>query len=453
MKKQIGLLLAALCVSPLMEKPAAVHAADMVPMAAPACDSLTLFETTELLDEQRAEVGLLAPQQVCIRQISSVRVGHGEGRLVPMYSIATWLGDKWIIPGNALRGGEEQLETYMELSREETVYEDPGLLTEKGKIGPQTVRVLSRWDGRYKIATPDGERWLAPIGLTAVGIRPIDAEVQLNALTKLYSFPHEYDLGASVSPQLMRVTAVWRDWYRADSWLGPVWFRLHELDAADAGNNIEVGLGYRYFDGTQTRIQAQVQLGPQWREQSEPTSAGFSVAFYDDNGNRVGVSSGATVRLTGAEPAAVDLTVDGNIVPFALATVGLGMFNGRLVNRINPGDSMAVADEANADLRVGAVRVRQEGAFSIVTGQFAYKVAGAHRLSAELSFLDADGAAIARVPLRLETDEAFPGSGALRAFEAVVLADVTAYKSLSLKVLEAGKLDEQQENEERGLSG
>ncbi|MDF2658013.1 MAG: hypothetical protein K0Q94_804 [Paenibacillus sp.] len=435
-----SLLLAALLASgltyTLTEKLATAQAAESLQAETSTDESLTLFETTTLRDDQGLEVGSVSPQQVRILQISSIRRGHGEGYLVPMYLISTWLGDKWIIPDNALMGSEEKMDTYLELSHEERLYDDPGLLSDKGVIGKQTVKVLSRWDRRYKIATPDGERWIAPGGSAITGVNPIQADVQLKAQTKLFRFPNEYDTGASVSPQVMHVTAVWRDWYRADSWLGPVWFRLHELDAVDAGDNVEVGLGARYFDGKQTQIRAQVQLGPKWREQSETIPVSFNVAFYDDKGDRIGVSSGATVHLAGGEPTTADLTVDQNINQFALAIVELGMFNGKIVNRIAPGDPMAISDAANQVLRVGAIQVRQEGAFSVIVGQYEYKLGGAHRLLAELSFLDADGKSIARMPLSLAFDDAYPGSGALRPFEAVVPTDVTKYASLSLKVLE-----------------
>ncbi|MBP1993058.1 hypothetical protein [Paenibacillus eucommiae] len=404
-------------------------------------ESLMLFETTALRDDHGLEVGAVSPQKVRVLQTSSIRRGHGEGYLVPMYLISTWLGDKWIIPNNALKGSEEKIDTYLELSHEEKLYADPGLLSEKGTIGKQTVKVLSRWDGRYKIATSDGERWIAPRWLAVAGVNPIKADVQLKERTKLFYFPNEYDTGASVSPQLMHVTAVWRDWYRADSWLGPVWFRLHELDAVDGGDNVEVGLGARYFDGKQTQIRAQVQLGTKWREQSKTIPAGFRVAFYDDKGERIGVSSEATVRLISGKQTTVDLTVDQDINQFAFAIVELGMFNGKITNLIAPGDPMAVVDAANQDLRIGAIQVRQEGAFGVIAGQYAYKLAGAHHLLADLSFLNADGKSIARMPLSLVFDDAYPGSGALRPFEAVVPADITKYASVSLKVLEVKQMN------------
>ncbi|NHN35496.1 hypothetical protein [Paenibacillus agricola] len=191
-------------------------------------ESLTLFETTALRDDHGVEVGSISPQQVRVLQTSSIRRGHGEGYRVPMYLISTWLGDKWIVPDNALKGSEEKFDTYLELSHEERVYEDPGLLSEKGMIGKQTAKVLSRWGGRYKIATSNGERWIAPRWSAVTGVKLIQADIQLKAQTKLFSFPNEYDTGASISPQLMHVTAEWQDWYRADSWLGPVWFQNFE---------------------------------------------------------------------------------------------------------------------------------------------------------------------------------------------------------------------------------
>lgn len=158
--------------------------------AIPSTDnSLMLFETTALRDDHGLEVGSVSPQQVSVLQVCSIRRGHGEGYRVPMYLIFTWLGDKWIIPDNALMGSEEKIDTYLELSHEERLYDDPGLLSEKGMIGKQTVKVLSHWDGRYKIATSDGERWIAPRWRAITGVNLIQADVQLkaraNAITSL----------------------------------------------------------------------------------------------------------------------------------------------------------------------------------------------------------------------------------------------------------------------------
>ncbi|WP_088833031.1 hypothetical protein [Paenibacillus tyrfis] len=402
---------------------------------AESAETLTLFEPTELYDDRYQQVGVIAPQQVHVLQTSSIRRGHGEGYRVPRYLISTWMGKAWIVPDNALRGKEEPMDTHIELSHEETLYSDPGLLSPKGKIGKQTVKAIAGWDKRYKIATPEGEGWIAPNWAT-VGVKLVQTEVQLTAPTKLFRVPYE-DAGASVNPQLMKVTAVWRDWYRADSWLGPVWFRLHDLDAADADHRMEVGLNQRYFDGNQTRIRASAQFGPKWRDTTETIPVGFAVLFYNEKGERIGASSGATVRLKGGESSTVELTVDRDVQMFAYATVQVGMFNDQIVSAIQPDDPMALADAAYPELRLGAIQVRRDGVFSIVTGQYGSKHAGERHVKAELSFLNADGAAIAKAPLELSFDASYPGDGILQPFEAVVPEDVTNYASIALQVTDA----------------
>ncbi|MBU7317235.1 hypothetical protein [Paenibacillus oleatilyticus] len=402
---------------------------------ADSAETLTLFEPTELYDDRYQQVGMIAPQQVHVLQTSSIRRGHGEGYRVPRYLISTWMGNAWIVPDNALRGKEEPMDAYIELSDEETLYNDPGLLSPKGKIDKQTVKAIANWDKRYKVATPEGEGWIAP-NWAAVGVKLVQTDVQLTAPTRLFRFPYQ-DAGASVNPQLMQVTAVWRDWYRADSWLGPVWFRLHELDATDADHRMEAGLRYYYFDGNQTRFRASVQLGPKWRETGETIPVGFTVLLYNEKGERIGASSGAAVRLKGGEATPVELTVDQNIQTFAYATVQVGMFNDQIVSAIQPDDPMAIADDAaNHDLRLGSIQVRRDGVFSIVTGQYASKLAGEHHMKAELSFLNANGTALAKAPLEFALDASYPGNGLLQPFEAVVPEDVSTYASVKLKVLE-----------------
>ncbi|KEQ22825.1 hypothetical protein [Paenibacillus tyrfis] len=400
---------------------------------AESAETLTLFEPTELYDDRYQQVGVIAPQQVHVLQTSSIRRGHGEGYRAPRYLISTWMGKAWIVPDNALRGKEEPMDMYIELSHEETLYSDPGLLSPKGKIGKQTVQAIAGWGKRYKIATPEGEAWIAP-NWAAVGVKLVQTEVQLTAPTKLFRVPHEYVSEAGVNPQPMQVTAVWRDWYRADSWLGPVWFRLHELDAADADHRMEVGLNQRYFDGNQTRIRASAQLGPKWRNTTETIPVGFAVLFYNEKGERIGASSGATVRLKGGESSTIELTADRDIQMFAYATVQVGMFNDQPISNIQPDDPITLADAAYPELRLGAIQVRRDGVFSIVTGQYSSKHAGERHVKAELSFLNADGAAIAKAPLELSFDSSYPGDGLLQPFEAVVPEDVTNYASIALQV-------------------
>ncbi|NEN82230.1 hypothetical protein [Paenibacillus elgii] len=400
-----------------------------------SAETMTLFEPTELYDDRYQQVGRIAPQQVHVLQTSSIRRGHGEGYRVPRYLISTWMGNAWIVPDNALRGKEEPMDTYIELPHEETLYNDPGLLSPKGKIGKQTIKAIAGWDKRYKIATPEGEGWIAP-NWAAVGVKLVQTDVQLTVPTRLFRFPYQ-DAGAGVNPQPMQVTAVWRDWYRADSWLGPVWFRLHELDAADADHRIEVGLRYYYLDGNQTRFRASVQLGPKWRDTGETIPVGFAVFFYNEKGKRIGSSSGATVRLKGGEVTPVELTVDRDVQMFAYATVQVGMFHDQPISKIQPDDPMTIADDAaNHDLRLGSIQVRRDGIFSIVTGQYASKLAGERHVKAELSFLNADGKTIAKTPLELAFDTSYPGNGFLQPFEAVVPEDVSTYVSVTLKVLD-----------------
>ncbi|MCZ8520804.1 MULTISPECIES: hypothetical protein [Paenibacillus] len=397
--------------------------------------TLTLFESTAIYD-QFVEVGRIAPQQVQVLEVSKIRRGHGEGYLVPMYRIPTWLGERWIIPDNALRGSQMPLDVDLELSQEEKVYADPGLLSPTGTVGKQTARAVAQWDGRYQIQTPGGTGWIAPRGQVLAGIKPLQTEVALTAPnTRLFRFPRD-EIGASITPQKVHVTGVWRDWYRADSWLGPVWFRLHEGDAVDRYNDIEVGLGLFYLDEKETRFQATVRLGPTWRDTGETVPVGFRVVFYNDKGERISTSSGAALELRGSEPSTAVLTADPGAGQYALATIHIGMLNHHLARDISPADPMSVTDPAHTDLRLGAIQVRQEGAFSIVNGQYTFMLPGEHRVEAQLSFADAEGKVIAEAPLSLDFDASYSGKAStIGPFEVVLPADVTGYASAALKVV------------------
>ncbi|UUZ81930.1 hypothetical protein LJK88_46640 [Paenibacillus sp. P26] len=242
--------------------------------------------------------------------------------------------------------------------------------------------------------------------------------------------------GAFLTPQQVAVNEVWRDWHRTDSWLGPVWFRLHGLDAADGQDQIEVGLSNRTYDRAagKTFINAKVQTGPGLSGSKELVQTGFSVWFYNEQGERIGVSDGVTASLTNGQPQDVRLSVDGDVTRYAYATVHIGMLQGRIQSEVDPSASMEIADPAKPGVRIGAVRVRQEGEYIVVQGQFEADMKGPNRVKGMLSFLDADGKVLGKAPLEFVTDASYSGKGNLRAFESVFSGDVSGYTRVQLEV-------------------
>ncbi|UJF32248.1 hypothetical protein [Paenibacillus hexagrammi] len=108
----------------------------------------------------------------------------GDGKDV-WYKIDTWLGEQWMpsTDGVVVLGTIDSIEEIHEepadfdmlLTREEQLYEIPGLTKASMTLAPQTVHVLSTWDtGQegyrfreiiwYKIQTDQGPLWVLPKG-------------------------------------------------------------------------------------------------------------------------------------------------------------------------------------------------------------------------------------------------------------------------------------------------
>ncbi|KRE46354.1 hypothetical protein [Paenibacillus sp. Soil724D2] len=233
MKKKLVLVITlALCVGTLgWEKYSAF--AMSTETNTPKENTITLFENTTLLSDNGTTIGILAPQTVTILNTSQRRVGHGEGYLVPIYQIFTWVGKAWIMPFNAALGEQVPSQANLELFGVEPIYFDPGLTKPTWiQLAPQTVKIKSKWGDRYLIETQNGDRWIAPRYESLYGMEEVRREVQLQNETKLLRSPSGLETGAALSPQKVKVNEVWRDWYRTESWLGPVWFKLPEMDTA-----------------------------------------------------------------------------------------------------------------------------------------------------------------------------------------------------------------------------
>ncbi|BFT72497.1 hypothetical protein [Paenibacillus sp. P36] len=197
----------------------------------PKENTITLFENTPLLSDNGNTLGILAPQTVTILKTSQRRVGHGEGYFVPIYQISTWVGKAWIMPYNAALGEQVPSQANLELFGVEPIYFDPGLTNPTWiQLAPQTVKVKSIWGDRYLIETQKGDRWIAPRYESLYGVEEVAREVQLQSEIKLLRSPSGLETGAALSPQKVNVNAVWHDWYRTESWLGPVWFKLPDTD-------------------------------------------------------------------------------------------------------------------------------------------------------------------------------------------------------------------------------
>lgn len=211
---------------------------------------------------------------------------------------------------------------------------------------------------------------------------------------------------------------------------------LHELEASDEKNQVEVDFSYRYFDPTsrKTTIDVITQLGPSWSEHKESVPVEFSVWFYNEQGQRIGISDWTTSSLVYGESQNIRLSVDNDITKYAYATVHIGKLSGHLQTEINTSDSMEIVDPSQPALRLGAIRVRQDGEYSIIHGQFQLDMKGQNRVKGILSFLDSNGKVIGKAPLDLAAASSFPGKGTVRAFETILSGDVTGYTYISLEV-------------------
>ncbi|MFD0694565.1 hypothetical protein ACFQZT_10720 [Paenibacillus sp. GCM10027628] len=410
----------------------------------PSAKTITLFETTSFYDDHLKEIGELSPQTVTILGTRSVRAGHGEGYTRYYYQIATWLGPMWISPDNAEFDQAVPLVTNIDLGNLQPLYEDSGLTKPTGgKLAPQIVTAKAKWGSRYLIETKAGEKWISPVYPSLVGVQEVDEEVQLTHETELMRNPISFGTGASITPQTVKVKEVWNDWHRIDSWMGPVWFKLHGLQAADRNDDIEVAFTNWYSDKTNphlTQMEAEVQLGPKWRDRKEAAPVGFQVSFYSVRGEKLAASSGVTTELSnGSERKTVKFTVDGDIRQYAYATVQVGMLFGNIMNDVQPAAEMSIADDAHPELRLGTLQVRRDGVFSVIQGQFQLDRAGAAEVTGRLTFADSEGKVLGIAPLRIKVDADFPGKSRLRVFECVVPNNVMNYKSVKLEVVSLTK--------------
>jgi len=219
--------------------------------------TMTLFETEKLYDDRMNEVGAISPQQVSILRRTTFRAGHGEGYRLTKYLIPTWMGDLWIVPNNGLAGSKERHETDVGFGAAVKLYTDPGLTQPSGEtFGPGMLRTIAKWGDRIQVKTTQGDRWLSLMNLDVfLGVRTAQGVLTLQEPTALYAFPQGTNLGASLVPQDVRVTKVWRDWYQTDSWLGPVWFRPALTEAEKNKMHIDHLLGplYEYGQTLQDR--------------------------------------------------------------------------------------------------------------------------------------------------------------------------------------------------------
>ncbi|MCR8630296.1 hypothetical protein [Paenibacillus radicis (ex Xue et al. 2023)] len=223
-----------LCMSGEWKISAAYAESTVLALPHPGENTITLLEDTDLYDDQRKKVGMLGPQTVKILKTGEVRWGHGQGYLVPIYLISTWLGDLSIVPNKALRGNPQPLVTKLDLGRIETLYNDP-LLSEPsgGKLAPQIVTTKAKWDSHYLIETKSGDKWIRPTFPFLDGVKEVHKEVELSNLTPLMRYPDGLETGSSLSAQTVVVKEEWQNWYRIDSWLGTVWFKLYKADTVD----------------------------------------------------------------------------------------------------------------------------------------------------------------------------------------------------------------------------
>ncbi|NEW07999.1 hypothetical protein GK047_18530 [Paenibacillus sp. SYP-B3998] len=406
---------------------------------APSAKTITLFEDTSFYDVYRKEVGLLSPQEVTILNTKLLRVGHGEGYLRSFYQISTWMGLMWISPDNAEFDHAEPLITNIDLGSIQAIYDDPGLTQPTGgALAPQIVTTKSKWGSRYLIKTKSGDKWIQPGYLSLIGVKEVDEEVQLPYETVIVRNPTTFQTFASITPQLVNVKEVWRNWHRIDSWIGPVWFKLHELDAVDRNDDVEVGFTYWNFDPSSgsTHMKAEVQLGRKWHDRNEPAQVGFQVLFYSALGERLGVSNSVTTEVaTGAGRQVIDLTVNDNISDFEYATVQVGRLFGSIVNDVQPSEPMLITDAAVPELRLGGIQVRRDGIYSVISGQFQLDEATDRTsIKGQLSFIDRTGNIMGTAPFQIQPDTNLVGKDRIYSFESVAPANVLEYSSIKLKI-------------------
>ncbi len=179
--------------------------------------SIQLTSRTEMYSQpttSSTRTGSLSPQTV---NVFEERNGW--------YLIDSWLGRMWINPANALVGEAQAYKETLFINENTSLYSSPTSQSASGAISPQNVTTLRKWGDWYEINTWLGPKWIKPNAPLVGGVTRVSEPIQLTQTTRIFTSPLDSNHRSSLGAQKITATHQWGDWYRVNTWLGPMWMK------------------------------------------------------------------------------------------------------------------------------------------------------------------------------------------------------------------------------------
>lgn len=164
--------------------------------------------------------------------LSSRRTGSLSPQRVSVFEqrndwflIDSWLGKMWINPEGALIGDPETYSTRLFVNENTSIYDSPQSQQSRGAISPQNVATLRKWGEWYEINTWLGPKWIKPRNPLSGGVERVTETIQLTETTRIFASPLDTAHISSLGAQKITATHKWNDWYRVNTWRGPMWIK------------------------------------------------------------------------------------------------------------------------------------------------------------------------------------------------------------------------------------
>ena len=133
-------------------------------------------------------------------------------------------------PQSAAEPIGEPFETRLYVTESTDIYNSPSISTRASTISPQNVTTLRKWGDWYEINTWLGPKWIKPNAPLIGGIDRVSETIQLTQVTRIFTSPLASNHRSSLGAQTVTATHQWGEWYRINTWLGPMWLKPEKND-------------------------------------------------------------------------------------------------------------------------------------------------------------------------------------------------------------------------------
>jgi minor extracellular protease Epr len=146
-------------------------------------------------------------------------------KLGDWYEINTWLGPKWIKPNAPLMGGIDRISETIQLTQVTRIYFSPLDSTHRSSLLAQRIQATHQWNDWYRVDTWLGPMWIKPEAALIGQPEAFAERLYVTANTSLYSSTTATSSTGSISPQNVTTLRKWGDWYEINTWQGPRWIK------------------------------------------------------------------------------------------------------------------------------------------------------------------------------------------------------------------------------------